>query len=96
MNQVVASRVRENLNQRQAAELHKVGPELRVAVAVAADARAASQERPLTTRDIKVVGEVFTTALASGGVDTGNGEITPLGAALNQEELEIALRQSST
>jgi len=87
------SRVREKLNQRQAEALNQIDPELRVAVAVAADRRADSQDRPLATRDIKTVGSVFETAIRSGGVDIGNGSITPLDAALNQEELEIALRQ---
>ena len=80
-------------NEYQARILAEYDPTLRSTIALIATARANTEQREVTATDFRVAGEVVSTAAVTGGVDLGDGTITPLDAALTQEQVEIVVRQ---
>ncbi len=83
-------------NERQARELLQVPEPVRpLAWELAKDwAKDAAPGKDVPTRFIKAAVSVVITAIETGGyVDTGNGEMTAIDAALTQETYEMMLRQ---
>lgn len=84
-------------NERQAralkAALNEYPTPYHIAIMHTAKSLAAQNERAVSVSDVRAAGTVITQVATTGAVDLGDGDSTPITAALTQEQYEIAQRQ---
>ena len=89
-NELLANE-KASMSQNAAQVLNQQPEALQVVIAKTAAKRADGNQ--VTARDVTVVAEVVGQMVATGHVDTGNGMMHAVEAALTQEEHEIGMRQ---